>query len=187
MYSSSLSGLQLLDNENVLITAGRKGYTFEITPQNEIVWEYITPLRNGAPVDQGTTLITNQNLTFRANRYPLDFPAFANKDISPKGFIELNPDTSFCEDIMTSTVINHQKELSINVYPNPVTDILNIQFEGREYYNLIICDMFGRKIFQDNLMPANSEISTRDLGMRSGCYFLVIDGKVVRKIIVGGD
>jgi len=47
MYSTGLSSFQQLVNDNYLITVGRFGYTFEITPDNEIVWEYITPIRGG--------------------------------------------------------------------------------------------------------------------------------------------
>ena len=53
LFSSGLSSAQVLPNGNFLICSGRQGYSFEITPSNQIVWEYITPLRAGTPVDQG--------------------------------------------------------------------------------------------------------------------------------------
>ena len=87
MYSTGLSSFQQLVNDNYLITVGRFGYTFEITPDNEIVWEYITPLRGGAVVPQGDTLLMNNNLTFRSHKYPVDFEAFDGKDLSSKGWI----------------------------------------------------------------------------------------------------
>ncbi|RMF32541.1 MAG: hypothetical protein D6765_00165, partial [Bacteroidetes bacterium] len=75
LHSTGLSGVQFLPNGNVLITSGRWGYTFELSPDGEVVWEYKTPLRGGAPVAQGDTLELNQNLTFRVRRYPTDYPA----------------------------------------------------------------------------------------------------------------
>ena len=88
LYSTGLSSFQYLPNGNYLITSGRFGYTFEMTPDNEIVWEYITPQRGTAAVEQGdTSLAINNNLTFRVNRYPADYEAFDNRDLSAKVFL----------------------------------------------------------------------------------------------------
>ena len=40
MYSNGLSSCQRLKNGNTLISVGRYGRTFEITPSEEKVWEY---------------------------------------------------------------------------------------------------------------------------------------------------
>jgi hypothetical protein len=49
-FSTNISGAQRLSNGNTLITAGAGGRLFEVTPKNEIVWEYMFPLfgANGA-------------------------------------------------------------------------------------------------------------------------------------------
>ena len=95
IYSSGLSSFQRLENGNSLICYGRWGDTREITPDGELAWRYKTPLVNSggfaSPVEQGSEPTINQNLTFRAHRYPADFAAFAGADLMPQGFLELNP------------------------------------------------------------------------------------------------
>ena len=42
-------------------------------------------------MSQGSEPTINQNLTFRAHRYPLDFEAFSDIDLTPEGVLELDP------------------------------------------------------------------------------------------------
>ena len=42
-YSSYISSAQRLPNGNTLITEGSDGHLIEVTPEHEIVWEYINP------------------------------------------------------------------------------------------------------------------------------------------------
>ena len=62
-FSTNISGAQRLPNGNTLITAGAGGRMFEVTPKNEIVWEYMYPQfgPNGA------------NAVYRAYRVPYDW------------------------------------------------------------------------------------------------------------------
>jgi len=46
-YSDRISGAQRLPNGNTLICEGSHGRVFEVTPENNIVWEYIYPGRTG--------------------------------------------------------------------------------------------------------------------------------------------
>ena len=95
IYTSGLSSFQRLENGNSLICYGRWGDTREITPDGELAWRYKTPLINAggfaSPVSQGSEPTINQNMTFRAHRYPTDFAAFDGVDLSPQGVIELDP------------------------------------------------------------------------------------------------
>jgi len=95
IYSSGLSSFQRLGNGNSLICYGRWGDTREVTPEGDLAWRYKTPLVNAggfaSPVSQGTEPAINQNMTFRAHRYPMDFDAFADVDLTPQGPIELDP------------------------------------------------------------------------------------------------
>ena len=63
-YSTFVSSAQRLLNGNTLITEGVVGRVFEVTPGNEIVWEYMNPHfdENGAP-----------NLVYRAYRVPYEW------------------------------------------------------------------------------------------------------------------
>jgi hypothetical protein len=49
-YSSFISGTQRLPNGNTLICSGANGTVFEVTPQKEIVWKYVNPVKGGQPV-----------------------------------------------------------------------------------------------------------------------------------------
>ena len=95
IYSNIVSSFQRLDNGNSLICSGKSGDTREYTQEGELVWYYKTPLLNQAgmasPVSQGTVLNPFQNLTFRAHRYPADFPAFDGIDFVAGAPIELDP------------------------------------------------------------------------------------------------
>ena len=95
IYSSGLSSFQRLENGNSLICYGRWGDTREITPEGDVAWRYKTPLINAggvaSPVSQGSEPSINQNMTFRAHRYPADFEAFDGVALMPQGVIELNP------------------------------------------------------------------------------------------------
>ena len=63
-YSSVCGMCQRLPNGNTLITASTLGKAFEVTPQQEVVWEFVCPLRYE---DKVATL-------FQVHRLPQDFP-----------------------------------------------------------------------------------------------------------------
>jgi hypothetical protein len=42
-FSAAVSGQQRLPNGNTLICSGGQGRIFEVTPDQEIVWDYINP------------------------------------------------------------------------------------------------------------------------------------------------
>lgn len=64
IYSSYVSSAQRLPNGNTLITNGAVGQFMEVTPDLEIVWEYISPYfnKNG-----------KYNLVYRCYRVPYDY------------------------------------------------------------------------------------------------------------------
>lgn len=49
-YSSFISGAQRLANGNTLICSGANGTFFEVTPEKEIVWKYVNPVKTGTPL-----------------------------------------------------------------------------------------------------------------------------------------
>jgi hypothetical protein len=96
-YSRILSGAQALPNGNFLVCEGLTGRFFEVTPEKETVWQYISPVQSS-----GTILRDDQepegNLTFRAIKYAVTHPAFTNKDLNSKGPIELNASAFNCNN-----------------------------------------------------------------------------------------
>lgn len=87
LSSPGLSGAQRQPNGNTLICEGSAGNFIEIDALDEIVWRYINPMTGGGPLTQGANPVANA--VFRAERYPVDFPGFAGRDLTPQGPIEL--------------------------------------------------------------------------------------------------
>lgn len=46
-YSFFISGAQRLANGNTLICSGASGTIFEVTPESEVVWKYLNPVKGG--------------------------------------------------------------------------------------------------------------------------------------------
>ena len=181
MYSTGLSGFQYLPNGNYLFTSGRFGYTFEMTPSNEIVWEYITPQKGTAPVEQGdTTLTMNSNLTFRVKRYPSDYSAFDGRDLSRKGWIELNPDTTYC-DQLTST--GFYADHKLDLYPNPANDMITVEWEAGRFISLEVVDASGRRVdYYQRLSGGRKYLDTS--GWIPGLYVIRINNQLAGKFLV---
>ena len=72
-FSANISGAQRLWNGNTLICEGNKGCLFEVTPEGEIVWEYVNPYLSAHPAF-GTT-----NWIFRAFRYAPGAPELSGR------------------------------------------------------------------------------------------------------------
>jgi len=70
LYSSFVSSAQRLPNGNTLISEGNGGRLIEVTPEHEIVWEYISPYRHR---------MLRITLVYRAYRYPYDWAPLAEK------------------------------------------------------------------------------------------------------------
>lgn len=66
-YSSYISSAQRLPNGNTLITEGSAGRLIEVTPEHEIVWEYVNPYFN-IIFDKFTN-----NMIYRAYRVPYEW------------------------------------------------------------------------------------------------------------------
>ncbi len=179
LFSTGLSSVQVLANDNLLITDGRNGYTFELAPDNDVVWEYVTPLRGGNPVAQGEELNINENLTFRMKRYPKDFAGFDGRDLDPNGFIEIDGDEEFCDQILPieMTYVNDRLEIS----PNPVSDYVTITWESTLYETITIIDIFGNTMMQENVSGGKLRFDVSNLA--SGYYFVRTSRGGVKKFI----
>lgn len=181
LFSSGLSSVQFLPNGNALICSGRFGYSFELTPDNEIVWEYKTPLNAGNWATQGDTLNINNNLTFRIKRYPKDYMAFGGKDLSPKGYLELEPDLEFCSKLLP--VMEQDHKYSVKLYPNPASDLLTIEWNGGVYVRLEIFDLLGHKILhKDKITGGKYFVDMSD--WNAGVYSVRVNGQETRKLII---
>jgi hypothetical protein len=71
-YSPFISGMQRLPNGNTLITEGSNGRVFEVTPDYEIVWEFISPYKGK---------FIPMNMTYRAYRVPYEWVPQVEKPV----------------------------------------------------------------------------------------------------------
>ncbi|MCH7626213.1 MAG: aryl sulfotransferase, partial [Chloroflexi bacterium] len=62
-FSPYISGARRLPNGNTLITEGNFGRIFQVTPEGEVVWEYISPYFDARPDGMVT------NAVFRSTFY----------------------------------------------------------------------------------------------------------------------
>ncbi len=177
-FASIVSSAQRLPNGNILICEGPKGYFFEIDEQNNIVWEYLNPVRNdnGLIGTQGQPPVSN-NLTFRAIKYAPDYPAFIGKDLTPGNPIELNSETN-----MPCTTLRVEEFASndIKLYPNPTKNSITIEststIDKIEVYSLL-----GSKI--NTVINSNSvDLSNFEDGM----YLITLtsNGTTITKRII---
>jgi hypothetical protein len=74
-YSPHISGCQRLASGNTFICEGIWGRLFEVTPEGEVVWEFINP--HTVPADGPG--IEGANQVFRAYRYAADSPEIAGR------------------------------------------------------------------------------------------------------------
>lgn len=87
---SSCAGLP---NGNFLYSINRNGELGEVDINGDLMWRYIIPTNASGPVNQGEQ---RSSSSFNAQKYAPNFIGFYNKDLSPKGPIELNPYQSDC-------------------------------------------------------------------------------------------
>jgi hypothetical protein len=70
LYSAFISSAQRLPNGNTMITEGNIGRIIEVTPKNEIVWEYVSPYKHR---------MMKNNMIYRAYRVPYDWAPRADR------------------------------------------------------------------------------------------------------------
>jgi hypothetical protein len=85
-FSPNVSGAQRQPGGTTLICEGKSGHLFEVTGDEEVVWDYVNPVDDFAILNQGDP--TDNNLVFKVRRYPSDFPGFAGRELIPGDPIE---------------------------------------------------------------------------------------------------
>ena len=179
MYSTGLSSFQVLPNDNYLLLNGRNGYAFEVTPQNEIVWEYIVPINNGNFVSQGQQAANNT--TFRMKRYPTWYPAFDGRDLTPDGYMELNPDTTYCDQLISSDEFISNKGAT-TLYPNPASNWITLERKNSVKEQVLIIDLAGRVVSSQTVEQTSERIDVSSL--QPGQYILRTSESLVPLIII---
>lgn len=172
-FSPITSSAQRLPNGNTLICQGRSGRIFEINANQDLVWEYLSPINNIGILNQGDVPSGNR-LIFKAKKYSSSFPGFTGRDLTPGLPIELNPNLNNCLSLDVADLVGPK----IIVYPNPVYDYLTIEIENSSCNCLVeIFDVFGKSVFNEiYAAPINLSFLT------NGVYYLLVEGKVIKII-----
>ena len=181
LWSTGLSSVQLLPNGNTLITSGRFGYSFELTPEDDIVWEYKTPLIAGAPATQGDTLTINNNLTFRLKRYPSDFMAFSGRDLDQQGWIEMSPDSSFCDQL--TSIEDLDDLIDFEIYPNPANNLLTVEWDGMMKADIEIQTLTGVSVLSHPGCSGGRKYMDIS-SLKDGLYIITLNKKHPLKLII---
>ena len=126
-HSSRLSSVQRLPNGNTLICVGHSGKFIEVTEAGEAVWEYVSPVSVNSVVAQGDPPLIND--IFHAERYPIDYEAFAERNLMPGEPLELNPLPLICNDTLSSALPT-PAAFPLDVRPNPVVGTLYLTNPG---------------------------------------------------------
>lgn len=169
-FSGFISGAQRLPNGNTLICEGARGHFFEVDTEGNKHWEYVSPVAFGGPLAQGEP-IGGQNTVFRTYRYPTDYPAFEERELSPGAPVELNPLASDCQ-IYDTTVSTEDTEnqSDILVYPNPVSTYMNVDNSNTSGTQITIFDLAGKALYTQQYDDASFQIDMQFL--QSGIYFI---------------
>jgi len=166
-FSTAASSIQIIGDGHVVMCAGRQGRSFELTPEGELAWEYLTPIKFGNSVPQGFELNLSDNFTFQIQRYLEDYPALIGKDLSPKGFIELEPNSSFCT-LVNIEEINKIEEFTI--FPNPVQNDFFIENKNPDLDFVQIFDVMGNLILEQKIIVGKNKIESSN--WENGVYFI---------------
>lgn len=164
-YSSNISGVYPLENGSFLVTSGASGLFFEIDANKQNKWSYINPVSSSGIASQGSN--ASANLVFRANFYKKDYAGLVGQTLTSLGEIELNPSVpSLCSTILRTNDIHHTHE-TVQVYPNPVSDILHVSVEETADFTLELTNAQGKTLLIDR---NNSQIDFSSY--QQGLYFL---------------
>ncbi|MEO8591361.1 MAG: aryl-sulfate sulfotransferase, partial [Flavobacteriales bacterium] len=94
-HSIIMGGAQKLPNGNIFICSSRGGWLFQLAPDTSIAWSYINPFMGAGAAVQGTSPL-GSGLVFHAFWVGPDHPGIQGHDLDPIGYIELEPNLTFC-------------------------------------------------------------------------------------------
>ena len=202
-FSPGQSSAEVLPNGNIFTVEAAKGkYTEFIPDTKEIVWEYISPIKDNSFTKQGQT--ASGNPVYKGHKYALDFSGFIDKNISIGLPLEIDPWPTACNGIDTTTnqdttdqdttvkdssrlSLNHvELEIQTTVYPNPTSGKCNIK--GGQYFQAIeVRDVLGRTVYQSNVISSSHQIVIDLSKNPPGTYYAICDYggfQVIKKCIL---
>ncbi|PQV46520.1 putative secreted protein (Por secretion system target) [Jejuia pallidilutea] len=152
-------------------------YTINISTADgsTVVEEYTAPLATLGLTDAAITVVASGFLDPSANG---NGPAFGLWVALPAGgaLVELPTSALSIEDV---------KRIGVNIYPNPVNTILNINLRASLKTEVKLYDLSGRLVIEETLNGINNQVDVNSLN--SGIYMLNIsnkNGEATTKIMV---
>ena len=190
LHSTGLSSFQILSNGNFLLLSGRQGTLFELTPENEVVWHYVMPYKNGHRVNYDANLNLDDNIMFKATRYPHNFGGLIDMEFSSFGPLEIgNQESPLCESIVsTSEIDENSYGNGIIVFPNPIEDFfiikVNEEFRNSTKINRVnLYNSIGQLVDSVEIRSYNkSEIRVDMVPLKSGVYFVECESQTLKTI-----
>ncbi|MEM1216214.1 MAG: aryl-sulfate sulfotransferase [Bacteroidota bacterium] len=152
-YSGYTSGAEWLPNGNIFITEGVNGYLKELNPEGELVWEYQVP---------------TVGYVFRTERYPLDYPAFDNQELSPQGPV---PNTgSDYECMLTTSTQDFVATATLAVRAWAGQQRIYVHHETEHALAHVLYNAAGQPLQRGISPPGDSEINVKNYP--TGLYLL---------------
>ena len=150
-YSHIGSGAQRLPNGNTIICADTEGHIFEVTSDDQVVWEYINPVTKDGIVEVMKDEYPMTNSVFRAYRYSASHPALAGKDLTPQSTITgRTPDYLTPDDLNTglASSVDPENYLLSQNHPNPFNPHTKITYQLDEpgMVQLRIYNLTGQEV-----------------------------------------
>lgn len=183
VFESKKSGVQALENGNLLLCETEKGRLSEITLAGEIVWIYRNPVGPTTYNQYDTNdQIFNNNGIFRGEKYPKTYAAFTGRDLTPGDILEdTNNLSDTCNSLDIDTFVIRKDSFSFN---NPVVHNTLSFHHGLENTNIQIYNTLGKLIFKTNNF-SGKELEIPNL--KPGIHFLKFEKEgeiVIEKAIV---
>ncbi|MFT5858222.1 MAG: hypothetical protein ACI865_000306 [Flavobacteriaceae bacterium] len=176
LFSAHISGLEVQENDNILIASGGNSTFIEIDTNSQVVWKYIVPIKTDSQIaSQGDTNLVLKRI-FQPKKYSIDFSGFVGQDTSPKPPIETNPLP--CVNTISVEEININE---IYVFPNPATDQLIIESTSQSALSAWLYSVNGALVKEFNVVNGQNHLSIEWL--KSGVYYLSIGSNRVKLVV----
>ncbi len=149
--STGLSNFQVLDDGNYFVFSGNQGKAIEFNKKGELLWEYVLPFFAGKPISQGT--IPLSNLAFKMEKYSSNYEGLMGKNLSPNGYIELEPKPINCNTSSLEELIKNENKIIESIDGN------NIKIN--EYYNNSLYSIYSLtgRLIQKGTVEGNEELN----------------------------
>lgn len=147
VFELNRSGFQVQPNGNLLFCRSSNGQVSEFSRTLDHLWTYRNPTgTNGLIFNQFVTNFGSDNTMFRAEKYPIDYPGFSGKNLSPQGIIEnQNTESSDCISLSIGPLENEDKLVIENpIVQNKLNFITDQAFEKLEIF-----DLNGKMVVQE--------------------------------------